>query len=72
MDTFKVVIECRAPDGSHRHEVTIAAARGKAFAAGAPATARLQYTCPLSGLSRIMAFRPPRGAARPFEIRELG
>ncbi|HEY8341014.1 MAG TPA: hypothetical protein VIK95_14185 [Egibacteraceae bacterium] len=75
LGSFTVEIDCGPPDDPHRHEVTIGTAqRGRALAvygAGAPALVRLQYTCPRTGRTRIMAFRPPRGVPRPFEIREL-
>jgi hypothetical protein len=72
MDTFRLIVECGAPDARHEHEVTIGHATSPVFAGGAaPRQVRLQYTCPVSGVTRMMTFQPPRGAARPFAILAL-
>jgi hypothetical protein len=67
MDRFKLIVECGTPDARHEHEVTISHGEGVVGAAP-PAKVRLQYICPVSGLTRMMTFNPPRGAARPFGI----
>ena len=70
MDSFKLIVECGGPDARHEHEVTIGHAPSPVVGA-APRQVRLQYTCPVSGVTRMMSFRPPRGAARPFAILTL-
>jgi hypothetical protein len=68
MDSFNVIVECGTPDAPHKHEVTVGHASGPVVGVAPPAKARLQYACPLSGVTRMMTFRPPPGAARPFAI----
>jgi hypothetical protein len=72
MDSFKLIVECGTPDGRHHHEVIIGHASSPVVGAAPPGKVRLQYMCPVSGVTKMMTFRPPRGAARPFEIRKLG
>lgn len=69
-DGFTLIVDCGTPDDRHSHQVTIGHAWGVAGAAP-PANVRLQYTCPASGKARMVTFRPPRGAARPFEVRQV-
>jgi hypothetical protein len=68
MDSFKLIVECGTPDAPHQHEVTIGHASNPVFGAAPPGKVRLQYACPISGVNRMMTFKPPRGAARPFAI----
>jgi hypothetical protein len=68
MDSFRLIIECGTPDARHEHEVTISHADEVVVGVGPPAYVRLQYTCPVTGTARIMRFRPPVGAARPFAV----
>lgn len=69
-DGFTLTVDCGTPDDPHSHHVTIGHARGIEGAAP-PANVRMQYTCPASGMTKMMTFQPPRGAARPFEIRQI-
>ena len=71
MDRFSVIVECGTSDAPHTHEVTIGHASVPVVGAAPPGKVRLQYKCPLSGATRMMTFRPPRGAARPFAILTL-
>jgi hypothetical protein len=71
MDSFKLIVECGTPEARHQHEVTIRHAPVPMVGAAPPGKVRLQYTCPVSGVPRMMTFRPPRGAARPFDILTL-
>ena len=71
MDSFKLIIECGTPDAWHQHEVTIGHALSPVVGATPPTKVRLQYSCPVSGITKMMTFRPPRGAARPFAILTL-
>jgi hypothetical protein len=71
MDSFKLIVECGTPEARHQHEVTIRHAPVPMVGAAPPGKVRLQYTCPVSGVTRMMTFRPPRGAARPFDILTL-
>lgn len=68
MNSFKLIVECGTHDTRHEHEVTISHGRGEVVGAAPPAKVRLQYTCPISGTAKMMTFRPPGGAARPFAI----
>ena len=70
-DSFPLTIECGPSQDRHTHEVTIRHGKGRVYGAGRPENVRLQYTCPVSGETKIMKFRPPPGAARPFEVVEL-
>jgi hypothetical protein len=69
-DSFALTVDCGTPNSPHSHYVTIGHAWG-VRGVGPPTNVRLQYTCPVSGATRIMTFRPPGGAARPFEIRQI-
>jgi hypothetical protein len=71
VDSFKVIVECGPPEAPHTHEVTIGHAPGPVVGAAPPGKVRLQYACPVSGATRMMTFRPPPGAARPFAILAL-
>jgi hypothetical protein len=70
-DAFTVIVDCGTHGSPHQHEVTVGYARHPVRGVSSPANVRMQYTCPSSGATRMMSFRPPRGAARPFEIREI-
>lgn len=71
MDSFKLIVQCGTPDARHEHKVTIGHGPGQVVGAGPPGKVRLQYTCPASGITKMMTFTPPSGAARPFTILTL-
>jgi hypothetical protein len=71
MDNFTVIIKCGTADDPHSHEVTVSHAISEVFGVAPPAKVRLQYTCPITGTTRIMTFKPPVGAARPFEVQAV-
>jgi hypothetical protein len=71
MASFKLIVECGTPDAPHQHEVTIGHESSPVVGVSPPAKVRLQYACPVSGVTRMMTFRPPQGAARPFGILAL-
>ncbi len=68
MDNFKLIVKCGTPDDPHTHEVTISHGDSQVFGVAPPANVRLQYTCPVTGKTRIMTFKPPTGSARPFAV----
>jgi hypothetical protein len=71
MDSFKLIVECGTPDAPHKHEVIIGHASDPVVGVAPPGKVRLQYACPVSGVTRMMTFRPPQRAARPFAILTL-
>jgi len=72
MSTFRIEVNpCMGGDAVHTHIITIKAGDGGVRGSAPPASARLQYTCPVTGQHRIARFKPPQGAARPFTVTEV-
>ena len=71
MTSFTVAVDCLGGGTSHKHVIVIQPAPGRVYGSGPPSTVRLQYTCPVASEALIVTFKPPVGAARPFEVVEV-
>ena len=71
MVEFTVSVDCNAGGVAHRHDVVVRAGEGGVHGSSTPEPIRLQYHCPVSALDRMVRFRPPVGAARPFDVVEV-
>jgi ethanolamine utilization protein EutA (predicted chaperonin) len=65
MDAFEVEVNCSA--GPHSHKIVVGHGPG-AYGVSQPANVRLQYTCPITGVSLVATFTPPVGVGRPFSV----
>lgn len=66
--TFQVEVMCGDSGTAHEHLVVVSSGDSAVRFSSKPQTVRLQYVCPEDHATRIVAFMPPRGFARPFDI----
>ena len=66
MKTFEIEVVC-VSGTNHTHTIVVESG-DSVFGSSEPNRARLQYTCPVTGAELIATFKPPVGAARPFNI----